>query len=118
MQPYVTPDKSHNLKNITKLIEKAVKTYNPRIVTLPEFFNSPYKLECMKENAEPIPNGVSCQTLSKLAKDLKIYIVGGSIPEIDSINVYNTTTVWSPDGELIAKHRKVIFLFKKKTGKA
>lgn len=36
-----------------------------------------------------------------------MYIVGGSIPEICDDKVYNTCTVWDPDGNLIAKHRKV-----------
>lgn len=61
----------------------------------------------MRENAESIPDGISSLTLSKLAIKWKIYIVGGTIPERDGDNIYNTTTVWSPTGELIAKHRKV-----------
>lgn len=33
----------------------------------------------------------------------------GSIPEIekDTDNIYNTCTVYNPDGDLIVKHRKV-----------
>ena len=34
--------------------------------------------------------------------------MGGSIPERDSGDkLYNTATVWSPSGDMIAKHRKV-----------
>lgn len=40
-----------------------------------------------------------------------MYIVGGSIPEICDDNVYNTCTVWDPNGNMIAKHRKVLFKF-------
>lgn len=61
----------------------------------------------MKENAEVIPSGITAQLLSRLAKELNVYIVGGSIPESDDSATYNTTTVWSPTGELIAKHIKV-----------
>lgn len=36
------------------------------------------------------------------------WIVGGSIPERDADNrIYNTCTVYNPQGTLIAKHRKV-----------
>jgi len=39
---------------------------------------------------------------------LKIYLVAGSVPEIDENNkMYNTSLVFNKDGELIAKHRKV-----------
>lgn len=34
-------------------------------------------------------------------------MIGGSIPEKDGDNLYNTCTVWDPDGNLIAKHRKM-----------
>ncbi len=37
-----------------------------------------------------------------------MYLVGGSIPEKDSNGkLYNTSTVWSPDGDLLAKFRKI-----------
>ena len=37
-----------------------------------------------------------------------IHIVGGSIPEMGpGGEVYNTCLVYSPDGTLVAKHRKV-----------
>ena len=34
----------------------------------------------------------------------------GSIPERDGDKLYNTCTVFNPDGELIAKYRKVCHL--------
>jgi predicted amidohydrolase len=49
--------------------------------------------------------------LSQAAKSNQMYIVGGSIPEICDDNVYNTCTVWDPNGNLIAKHRKVLLKF-------
>eukprot|EP00656_Telonema_subtile_P010058 TRINITY_DN14801_c0_g1_i3.p1 TRINITY_DN14801_c0_g1~~TRINITY_DN14801_c0_g1_i3.p1 ORF type:complete len:211 (-),score=33.23 TRINITY_DN14801_c0_g1_i3:119-751(-) len=45
--------------------------------------------------------------LSTIAKELGVYIVGGSIPEIRDGKVYNTAIVFSPEGELVAKHAKV-----------
>jgi len=35
-----------------------------------------------------------------------VYVVG-SIPEEDSGNLYNTCSVFGPDGKLLVKHRKV-----------
>lgn len=57
--------------------------------------------------AEEIPSGKTCKALSECAKNLNIFVVGGSIPESDGGKLYNTTTVWNQQGELVAKHRKV-----------
>jgi len=40
-----------------------------------------------------------------------VYIVGGTISEIWDEKIYNTCTVWDPDGNMIAKHRKVLIKF-------
>lgn len=47
--------------------------------------------------------------LSAVAKETGIWLLGGSIPERDISDgkVYNTATVYSPKGDLIAIHRKV-----------
>ena len=49
--------------------------------------------------------------LSSLAKELKVFIIGGSIPEEDGGKYFNTCTVFSPSGEMVAKHRKVTMYF-------
>lgn len=110
MQLLSTNDKEYNVQHAVDEIRKAVTKYKPRVVALPECFNAPYGEEFFDEYAELIPNGSTCQRLGSVAKELKIYIIGGSIPERDADNakvLYNTATVWSPDGVLIAKHRKV-----------
>ena len=45
--------------------------------------------------------------MSSLAKELQVFIVGGSIPEKDGEKYFNTCTVFSPAGDMVAKHRKV-----------
>lgn len=47
--------------------------------------------------------------LSAIAKELGIYLIGGTIPERDlrDNKLYNTCTIWSPSGDLIAKYRKM-----------
>ena len=37
----------------------------------------------------------------------KVYLVGGSIPEREGDRLFNTSTVWSPEGRMIARHRKI-----------
>lgn len=104
-------DKEENVKHALDEIRKSVTKYNPRVVALPECFNAPYGEEFFDQYAELIPNGPTCTQLASIAKELNIYLVGGSIIERDSDDpskLYNTATVWSPDGKLIAKHRKVM----------
>lgn len=77
------------------------------LVSLPECFNSPYGTQYFREYSEPVPTGDSCQALSKAAKEHRVYLIGGSIPEREGENLYNTSTVWCPEGHLIATHRKI-----------
>lgn len=103
-------DKEANVKNAINEIRRVVKEQKPRLVALPECFNAPYGEEFFDHYAEYIPNGPTSTQLSSIAKELNIYLVGGSIIERDTEKhnvLYNTATVWSPEGKLIAKHRKV-----------
>lgn len=63
--------------------------------------------EHFEEYAESIPGGDTSRALSEAAKKFATYVVGGTIPERDNGSLYNTATVWDPQGNLIAKHRKV-----------
>ena len=59
-----------------------------------------------KENAEPIP-GPSIERFCKLARRTKKWILPGSIYEKDGDSYYNTAVVISPEGEIVAKYRKM-----------
>lgn len=59
------------------------------------------------EYCESFQDGETIKALSKSAKENKIYLIGGSIPEKDGDKLYNTCPVFDPEGNLIARHRKV-----------
>lgn len=42
-----------------------------------------------------------------MARELGIYLAGGSVPEIEGEAIYNTCYLFSPQGEELARHRKV-----------
>uniref|UniRef100_A0A663DW83 omega-amidase n=1 Tax=Aquila chrysaetos chrysaetos TaxID=223781 RepID=A0A663DW83_AQUCH len=105
IQLHVSADKSDNLQRACGLVREA-SAKGAKVVALPECFNSPYGTQYFKEYAEKIP-GESTQMLSEVAKECSIYLVGGSIPEEDDGKLYNTCTVFGPDGAILAKHRKV-----------
>ncbi|XP_010565652.1 omega-amidase NIT2 isoform X2 [Haliaeetus albicilla] len=105
IQLHVSALKSDNLQRACGLVREA-SAKGAKVVALPECFNSPYGTQYFKEYAEKIP-GESTQMLSEVAKECSIYLVGGSIPEEDDGKLYNTCTVFGPDGAILAKHRKV-----------
>jgi omega-amidase len=103
----VTASKVENLKNAFLKIKEAA-TAGAQIVALPECFNSPYGIDYFPDYAEPVPNGETSRSLSDWAKELKVYVVGGSIPEKgENGKLYNTCTIWGPNGDLLGSHRKV-----------
>jgi len=99
-------DKSKNLLHATTLVSKAAEE-GARLVSLPESFNSPYSLTLFPQYAENIPDGETTQHLKNLAKENGIFLIGGTIPEICDGKIYNTCLVFNPDGEIIAKYRKL-----------
>lgn len=106
---HVVNNKERNIENAVRLIRKCVKDFNPKLVVLPENFNMLYGTRVL-ESAEIIPTGETSVTLATLARELKIYLVCGSIIERCETNttlLYNTSMVYSPMGVLIAKHRKI-----------
>jgi len=97
--------KSDNLSQAVKLIEEA-SSNGATVVALPECFNSPYGSKYFKEYSETIP-GNTTKVLSEAAAKSKIFLIGGSIPEVDDGKLYNTCTVFNPEGEIVAQHRKI-----------
>jgi len=76
------------------------------LVMLPEMWNGPYEAKRFPDFAEP-EGGPSWQFLSALAKERHVYLCGGSIAEREGDRVYNTAYVFDPNGQQIAKHRKM-----------
>jgi omega-amidase len=114
-QILVGDNKEKNIATAKEVVTEAA-TNGAQVVSLPECWNSPYATSSFPQYAEEIPatkaglnadDHPSTHALSKLAEELKIYLVGGSIPEKDSGSVYNTSIVFTPEGEILAKHRKV-----------
>ena len=101
----VTDNKNENLYKAEKMIRQAAKE-GSELIVLPEMFNCPYENDFFPVFAEEFP-GKSTQVLSDLAKELKIYIIGGSIPEFDNGKIFNTSYVFDREGVLIGKHRKI-----------
>ena len=105
IQMETTDDKDLNIaKAAEKVAECAAK--NADIIILPEIFNSPYSTSSFSKYAEP-QGGYTWTKLSQMARQNHVYLVGGSIPELDGSHIYNTSFIFNPKGEQIARHRKI-----------
>lgn len=101
-----TPDKEENQATAEDLIREAVSS-GAELVVLPELWNCHGLEKVHKENAEPVP-GATTDLLAGLARELGVYVLGGSILEdAGSEKMYNTSTFFTPDGELTAVYRKI-----------
>lgn len=105
IQMKVHNDKKENLLRAANLIKK-ISSEKSDIVILPEMFSCPYITSNFPIYAEE-EGGYSYNFLSNIAKENNIYLVSGSIPEIDNNKIYNTSYVFNRYGEKIGKHRKV-----------
>ena len=105
VQMPVVSDKMKNVKTAVQYVEKA-KKQEVDLVVLPEMFCCPYETISFPLYAEK-EGGTVFSMLSELAKENSIYLVGGSMPEIDENGkIYNTSYVFNREGLLIGKHRK------------
>ena len=93
------------LEKAGRMVREAAEN-GAQIAVLPEMFNCPYENACFPVYAEPA-GGETWQFLSRIAKELGIYLAGGSVPEREGDAIYNTCYLFSPQGEELARHRKV-----------
>ena len=75
------------------------------VVALPEMFSCPYTRKYFDSFAEP-QNGESVGRMSCWAREYGVILVGGSIPEREGKELYNTCFVFDKTGKIIARHRK------------
>ena len=84
----------------------AAKKSGADFAVLPEMFSCPYDGRYFKSFAEK-GHEDTVSMLSAWAKELHLYIVGGSVPECADGKLYNTCFVFDEEGRQIARHRKV-----------
>lgn len=109
-QMNVIDNKEENLKKAISMIKTASKK-DADLIILPEMFNCPYENEKFIEYSENAENSYTLNLISEIASEEKKYIIAGSIPEKEATStserIYNTSFMFNPNGEIIAKHRKM-----------
>lgn len=106
VQMSVVDDLDKNLSTAEEMTRQASRK-GADIVVLPEMFCCPYRNEAFVRYREK-RGGKIWTTLSAIARENQIYLVGGSMPEDDGEgHIYNSSFIFSPGGDEIGCHRKV-----------
>ena len=104
----VPGDPATNLDTALAMIADAARQ-GAELVVLPELWASGYDAprlgEMVAAAAEPVP-GPRSDRLAEAARSHRIWLFAGSVPELADGATYNTTVVYDPAGEIVARHRK------------
>jgi len=106
-------DKAANLASAEALIGAAVAADRPGLVSLPETWtNLGGGRDSRRAAAEVLPapgaeGGAAYELMRGLARQHGIFVHGGSMIEDGGEKLFNTTVVFNPGGEEIARYRKV-----------
>lgn len=115
-------DVSANLRQASAMLRQAANE-GAELVVLPEYFCLIGQLDADKLAIQETPgHGLLQKFLGDAARDLGIWLVGGTLPLATdpagalehSTRVFNSTLVFSPDGQRVARYDKIhLFRFKK-----
>lgn len=105
-QTKVFNDKEKSLKNAMARISEAAQN-GANIIALPEMFNCPYSGKNFSKYGENEGNSYTLNVLKQICIKENIYLIAGSIPEIENGKTYNTSYTIAPSGKIVGKHRKI-----------
>ena len=106
-------DKSQNIAQARALIEAVTAAQQVDLIVLPEIWTCLGGDRAHKfAAAEPLPvagqtGGEAYEFLRQAAIQNGIYVHGGSIGELGHNELFNTSVVFSPQGEEVARYRKI-----------
>jgi predicted amidohydrolase len=101
------PDRAANLARAEALVRDAAAR-GARLIVLPEVFAWRGPATDEPAIAEPVP-GPTTARLGALARELGVWLSGGSLHEraTDESRVFNTSCLFDPRGDIVARYRKV-----------
>lgn len=103
-----TENYQNNLEKAVKFIEKAAEN-DAKVVSLPETFTFIGRIDKNNFKYKQELSGELVRFLGNLAKKHDIYLLSGSVHESipGTEKLYNTSIVFSPEGEPISVYRKI-----------
>jgi predicted amidohydrolase len=98
-------DVSANLEVVDRALREAAAG-GADLAALPEYFAYLGDSRRRAELAEAVP-GPLTDLVGKLAGELGIWVLGGSVLELDDGRVYDTSILFDRTGEVVARYRKI-----------
>ncbi len=99
-------DVERNVATAVRLLEEAAEG-DADLAALPELWPFYGSHRRMRELAGSVP-GELTEPLSAVARENEMWVLGGSVPEVDDDGrVFNTSCLFDRDGELVARYRKI-----------
>jgi predicted amidohydrolase len=96
--------KDQTLRHVLALLEQA---RGSDLILLPELWPCGFfAFDRYAADAEPV-DGPLVQALRTKARDLKAHLLTGSFVERDGDGLYNTALFLAPDGDVLARYRKI-----------
>lgn len=105
VQMHTVQSNDENIETALKKVKEAAEN-GADLVMLPEMFSCPYETKNFPVYAQK-EGGENWKKLSECAKENKVYLVAGSIPEKDDGKIYNTSFIFDRNGKQLARHRKM-----------
>jgi predicted amidohydrolase len=101
-------DGGHRHENLSRAEARlaTAASFGARVVILPEALTLGWTHPSAALEAEPIPEGESCQRLAEAARRHAIFVCAGLVERAGS-QVFNSAVLWGPDGRLLLHHRKI-----------
>jgi predicted amidohydrolase len=97
--------KETNLRRAADRIRRAAAS-GARVIVLPEAMSLGWTHSSARTEADPIPEGRSCQMLCEVANETGAYVCSGLI-ERAGTQVFNSAILIGPDGQILLHHRKL-----------
>ena len=105
-------DKESNLKKASEVVSEAAKQ-GADFVCLPEYFSTGGAFEQFSELKEPIP-GDTADKLGAIAEENGVHLVASMLEGVED-KLYNAAVLLGPNGELLAKQRKIHLFLEEQT---
>ena len=99
------PDRAENLDRAAGLVAAAAAE-GAELVVLPELFAVLSRNTAMRAAAEAL-HGPTLEWAAAVATHDRVHLVAGSFVERDGDDLFNTSCLVSPSGDLLAAYRKV-----------
>jgi predicted amidohydrolase len=99
-------DVGANLAEAGRLLGQAADA-GAELASLPEFFSYLGPDSGIPEVAEAVPGGAASTMVAGMAREHRMWVLGGSIQERDDDRIYNTSPLFDRTGEMVARYRKI-----------